>query len=149
MGPAQFVKALVKVLCRDSEASTRREGLDRQAPIHELSQHSLNRVNFVDDVKVAFLVDHLVEGASKLLHWMDQDLLTLPVHLEALGEGFALPLYHSLTSQNHVGLNLVLEDFDLTRCLIVLVDDVLVGLVSLLLYVDLDQVLEGLDLIGA
>jgi len=44
---------------------------------------------------MALLVDRLIESARELLHGVDENLLALSVHLEALREGLGLPLNHS------------------------------------------------------
>ena len=71
MASAQLIKALVQILGRDRESSSRSESLDREATIHELSEHALDGIDLVDNVKMAFLVNSLIEGAGKLLHWMN------------------------------------------------------------------------------
>lgn len=97
---------------------------------------------------MAFLVNSLVESAGELLHRMDQNLLALAIHFEALGEGLALPLDHSLAREDHVRLDLVLEHFHLTCCLVVLVHDCLMGFVSLLAYALGHNVLQSFDLVA-
>ena len=67
---------------------------------------------------MTLFVDSLIECACKLLHWMNQDLLALAVHLETLGECMALSLNDSLTSKDHVALNLVSVDIHLASCLV-------------------------------
>ena len=92
----------------------------------------MNRVDLVDDVQVTLLVDGLVKGARELLHRMDQDLLTLAIHLEALGQRLGLSFNHALACENHVVLDFVRVHIHLTSGLVVSVKDVLVFLVDFL-----------------
>ena len=63
---------------------------------------------------------------------MNQYLLSLAVHLEALGQRLRLSLYHTFASEDHEALNLMLVDINFARSLIVRMQYVLILLVHLL-----------------
>lgn len=90
----------------------------------------MHGIYFVNDIQMAFLVDCLVESGCKLLHRVDQDLLALAIHLEALGEALRLTLNHSLACQDHEALDLVSIHVNFTGRLIVSLKDVLILLVD-------------------
>ena len=75
---------------------------------------------------MALLVHFPIEGARELLHRMNQDLLTLAVHLEALSQGLCLPLNQSFACQDHVTLNLMRVNIDLAGGLIIGLENVLI-----------------------
>ena len=62
-----------------------RQCLNRETSILELSQHLLDRTNFVDNVKVILLVHLLFKCAGKLLHRVYEYLQTLAIHFKRLG----------------------------------------------------------------
>ena len=96
---------------------------------------------------MALLVNSLIKCACKLLHRMDQNLLSLTIHLKALGQCLALALNNALTSEDHVALNLMGIDINLARSLIKRMEHALVTLVSLLSNLVLHDALQGLDFV--
>ena len=58
-------------------------------------------------------------------------MLSLAIHLEALCKGMSFSFDHSLSCEDHVVLDLVLEDIDLTSGLVVLLENVFVLLIDL------------------
>ena len=96
---------------------------------------------------MTLFVNCLVERACELLHWVDQDLVPLAIHFEALGQCLALPLNHAFARKDHVVEDLVMEDVHFASGLIVLLQDVLVGFVHLLVQVLLHRGLKRLDLV--
>mgnify|MGYP000409686599 CR=1 FL=1 len=79
---------------------------------------------------MTFLVDCLIERARELLHRMDQDLVSLTIHLKAFGQCLAFSLNHALTGQNHIVEYLVVEYINFASRLIVLLDDIFGGFVD-------------------
>lgn len=68
---------------------------------------------------MTFLVNCLIESASELLTGVDEYLLSLAIHFECFGKGFALSLNQTLRGQNHVVLYLMLEHINFARSLVV------------------------------
>ena len=68
---------------------------------------------------MALLVNRLVKSARKLLHRVDQDLLPLTIHLEALSKRVCLSLNQPLASQYHETLDFMSVDIYLTCRLVI------------------------------
>ena len=96
---------------------------------------------------MALLVNVLVESTCKLLHWVDQDLLSLAIHFEAFGKGLTLSLDHALASQYHVVKDLVMEHIYFTCRLIVLLENVFISFVHLLVQIVLHHGLKSLGFV--
>ena len=69
---------------------------------------------------MTLFVNRLVKGTSELLHGVDENLVALAIHLEAFGERLALTFNHTLSCQDHVIEDLMMEHIDFTCRLIVL-----------------------------
>lgn len=80
--PAALLKTLIKIFARNNHSNTRGEGLNFQTPVLDLSQHFLDGSYFVDNVQVISIVDHLMEGARKLLAWVYKGLEFKIVHFK-------------------------------------------------------------------
>jgi len=94
---------------------------------------------------MALFIDSLVKSACKLLHRMDQNLLSLPIHLETFYQGTGFSLDHSLASQYHVRHYFVLEHINLTSSLIILLENIIIRFFSLFNH----QVLHSFDFISS
>ena len=68
---------------------------------------------------MAFFVNCLVESARKLLHRVNQDLLSFAIHLETFGKGVGLTFNHTLACKDHVVLDLKGEHIDFASRLII------------------------------
>jgi len=68
--PAALFKTFIEIFTRDNHSNTRGEGLNFKTPVLDLGQHFLNGSYFVDNVQVISIVNHLMEGACKLLAWV-------------------------------------------------------------------------------
>ena len=111
-------KALVEILWRNYNTSTRSQGLDFQASVLYLSQHFLNRRNFVDDIQMVSTVYGNVESASKLLWWMNEGLESDIWHLKGFSESISLRIKHLKGCMYHVLLQFALNDFYSTGCIV-------------------------------
>ena len=78
----------------------------------------MNRSNFVYDIKMVSIIHNLMESTGKLLSRLDHSLDLDVGHFECLRESICFLLEHLEGSFDHVLLKLVVNDFDLTRCLI-------------------------------
>ena len=96
---------------------------------------------------MTFLVYGLVECTCKLLHGMDQDLLTFTIHFETFCKRLSFSLNHSLTCKNHVIHDLVLEDINFASGLIILLQDILICFINFF-SISLNRTLQGFNFIS-
>ena len=86
----------------------------------EHQENAAQEAAVLDDIKMTLLVNCLVKRTRELLHGVDQDLVSLAIHFEALGQCLALPLNHAFARKDHVVEDLVLENINFTSSLIIL-----------------------------
>lgn len=134
-GAAALLKTLIEIFAGDDHTNARSKSLNLQTPVLDLRQHLLNGTDFVYYVKMISIVHDLMESTSKLLRRLHHGLNLDIGHLECLGEGVGLLLEHLEGGFDHVFLELIMNNLNLTSGLIM-------SFQNLRLFVSLHRVID-------